>query len=194
MKAGDHAAEAGTRGPGRPPTGPTCCGSAKESASACASRSVPAILDGGMRVRNEDDLDRLLRRRALGDATMWVLVPLLLSLGGGFLVFIGIFAGEPEWDVLAGFGAIICGVSIAGLIGARGVIVALVLTAVGAFGGGSGSSSATELRSAPSPMSATGTTDRTMWATCTTTRSGQPPSLASSRRLVQKEMSLALST
>jgi hypothetical protein len=87
-----------------------------------------------MRVGIEDRWD-LLGRRPLGDAGMWVLVPLVLSLGGGFLVFIGIFSGEPEWDVLAGGAAIAWGASIAGLMGARGVIVALVLTAVGAFVG-----------------------------------------------------------
>jgi hypothetical protein len=87
-----------------------------------------------MRVRNEDRWDHL-GRWDLGDATMWVLMPLLLCLGGGFLVFIAIFAGEPEWDFLAGAAAIVWGAAIAGLIGARGVIGALVLTAVGASGG-----------------------------------------------------------
>ena len=87
-----------------------------------------------MRVRNEARWD-LLRRWDLGDATMWVLVPALLCLGGGFLVFIAIFAGEPEWDFLAGAAAIIWGAAIAGLIGARGVLAALVLTGAGAFGG-----------------------------------------------------------
>jgi hypothetical protein len=106
----------------------------EEPASACASPSVPAILGGGMWDRNEDPYDLLLRR-PLGDAGMWALVPLLLLLGGGFLIFIGIFAGEPGWDVLAGIAAALFGVLIAGLMWGRGGIVALVLIAVGAFGG-----------------------------------------------------------
>jgi hypothetical protein len=88
-----------------------------------------------MRVRNEDGSEHLLGRLVLGDAGMWVLLPLLLSLGGGFLIFISIFAGEPEWNVLAGGAAAFLGLTIAWLMGAREIIVALVLIAVGAFGG-----------------------------------------------------------
>jgi hypothetical protein len=79
-----------------------------------------------MRVRNE-----------LGDAGMWALVPLLLLLGGGFLLFISIFAGEFEgrWDFFAGGAAALLGLTFASLMGARGCIVAVVLIAVGAFGG-----------------------------------------------------------
>jgi hypothetical protein len=79
-----------------------------------------------MRVRFEDELH---------EAGMLELVPLLLSLGGGFLVYIGISAGEPEWDVIAGGAAAFFGLTIAALTFTRGGIVALVLIAVGAFGG-----------------------------------------------------------
>ena len=87
--------------------------------------------------RDEDPLDLRLFRRALGDAGMWALVPLLLSLGGGFLLFMSIFAGEVEgrWDFLAGGAAAFFGLTIAALMFSRGGIVALVLIAVGAFGG-----------------------------------------------------------
>jgi hypothetical protein len=87
--------------------------------------------------RDEDPLDLRLFRRALGDAGMWALVPLLLSLGGGFLLFISIFAGEVEgrWDFFAGGFAAFIGLTIAALMYTRGGIVALVLIAVGAFGG-----------------------------------------------------------
>jgi hypothetical protein len=94
-----------------------------------------------MWVRNEDEwddpLDLLLLRRALGDAGMWALVPLLLLLGGGFLLFISIFAGEFEnrWDFYAGGFAAFLGLAFAALMGARGCIVAPVLIAVGVFGG-----------------------------------------------------------
>lgn len=54
-----------------------------------------AKLGGGMWHR-EGSWDDLLPRWALGDAGMWALVHLLLSLGGGFLIFMSIFAGEPE--------------------------------------------------------------------------------------------------
>ena len=88
-----------------------------------------------MRVRVEDPWsDRL--RWALGDAGIWVLVPLLLSLVGGFLLFISIFAGEVEgrWEFFAGGFAAFFGVLTA-LMWPRGFIVALVLIAAGAFGG-----------------------------------------------------------
>jgi hypothetical protein len=88
--------------------------------------------------RDEDDpLDLLLLRRALGDAGMWALVPLLLSLGGGFLLFISIFAGEFlfRWDFLAGGFAAFLGLTFASLMGVRGCIVAPVLIAVGVLGG-----------------------------------------------------------
>jgi hypothetical protein len=85
--------------------------------------------------RYEGSWDDLLPRRALGDVGMWALVPVLLSLGGGFLIFISIFAGEPEWDFLAGGAAAFLGLTIAALMYTRGGIVALVLIAVGAFGG-----------------------------------------------------------
>jgi hypothetical protein len=89
-----------------------------------------------MRVRVEDyPWDDPLPRRVLGDAGMWVLLPLLLSLGGGFLIFIAIFAGEPEWDILVGGAAAFLGLTIAVLMYTRGGIVALMLIAVGAFGG-----------------------------------------------------------
>ena len=91
-----------------------------------------------MRVRVEDyPWDDPLPRRALGDAGMWALVPLLLLLGGGFLLFISIFAGEFEgrWDFFAGGVATLLGLTFASLMGARGCIVALALIAVGAFGG-----------------------------------------------------------
>ena len=82
-------------------------------------------------------MDGLLPRRALGDAGMWALVPLLLSLGGGCLIFISIFAGEPETSgtFFAGGAAAFLGLTIAALKYTRGGIVALVLIAVGAFGG-----------------------------------------------------------
>jgi hypothetical protein len=102
---------------------------------ACASPSVPAILGGGMSVREEVPWDDLFPRRALGDAGMWALVPVLLSLGGGFLIYIGIFAGELPWEVFAGVAAAFLGLTSAALMYARGGIVALVLIAVGAFGG-----------------------------------------------------------
>jgi hypothetical protein len=70
-----------------------------------------------------------------GDVGMWVLLPLMLSLGGGFLVFIAVFAGEPEWDLLVGGLAAILGVTIATLMRPLGFIVALLLIAVGGFGG-----------------------------------------------------------
>jgi hypothetical protein len=84
------------------------------------------ILGGGMRVRNE-----------LGDAGMWALVPLLLSLGGGFLLFISIFAGEFESSgtFFAGGAAALLGLTFASLMGVRGCIVAPALIAVGVFGG-----------------------------------------------------------
>ena len=90
-----------------------------------------------MRVRDEDPLDLPLFRRALGDAGMWALVPLLLALGGGFLLFISIFAGEFEnrWEFFAGGFAVVLGLAFAALMGARGCIVAPVLIAVGVFGG-----------------------------------------------------------
>jgi hypothetical protein len=93
------------------------------------------VQSGGMWVRNERD--DLLPRRALGDAGMWALVPLLLSLGGGFLLFISIFAGEFEgrWDFFAGGFAAFIGLTITALRYTRGGIVALVLIAVRAFGG-----------------------------------------------------------
>src|SRR5688572_11044200 len=86
----------------------------------------PTILGGGMRVRVEDPWDDIFPRRSLGDAGKWSLVPLLLSLGGGFLLFTSIFAG--------GFAAFI-GLAIAALTYPRGGIVALALIAVGVFGG-----------------------------------------------------------
>jgi hypothetical protein len=87
--------------------------------------------------RDEDPLDLRLFRRALGDAGVWALVPLLLSLGGGFLLFISIFAGEfvNRWDFYAGGFAAVLGLAFAALMGARGCIVAPVLIAVGVFGG-----------------------------------------------------------
>ena len=110
----------------------------EKAASACASPSVPAILGGGMSVREEVPWDDLFPRRALGDAGMWAaLVPLLLSLGGGVLIFISIFAGEPETSgtFFAGGAAAFSGLTIAALKYTRGGIVALVLIAVGVFGG-----------------------------------------------------------
>jgi hypothetical protein len=92
-------------------------------------------LAAGCGFATRDERDDLLPRRALGDAGMWALVPLLLSLGGGFLIFISIFAREPEWDFLAGGAAVLLGLTIAALMFTRGGIVALVLIAVGAFGG-----------------------------------------------------------
>ena len=90
-----------------------------------------------MRVRVEDPGGDRRPRRALGDAGMWALVPLLLSLGGGFLLFISIFAGEFEnrWAFYAGGFAAVLGLAFAALMGARGCIVAPVLIAVGVFGG-----------------------------------------------------------
>jgi hypothetical protein len=69
------------------------------------------------------------------DAGMWVLLPVVLSLGGGFLIFIAIFAGEPDWDLMAGGLAVILGVTIATLMWSPGFLVALAFTVVGAFGG-----------------------------------------------------------
>lgn len=90
-----------------------------------------------MRIRVEDPWGDRRPRRALGDAETWALVPLLLSLGGGFLLFISIFAGEVEgrWDFYAGGFAAVLGLAFAALMGARGCIVAPVLIAVGVFGG-----------------------------------------------------------
>ena len=90
-----------------------------------------------MRVRVEDPWDDIFPRRALGDVGVWALVPLLLSLGGGFLLFISIFAGEVEgrWDFFAGGLAAFLGLTIAALMFNHGGIVALVLIAVGVFGG-----------------------------------------------------------
>ena len=90
-----------------------------------------------MRVRDEDPLDLPLFRRALGDAGMWALVPLLLALGGGFLLFISIFAGEFEnrWAFYAGGLGALLGLAFASVMGVRGCIVAPVLIAVGVFGG-----------------------------------------------------------
>lgn len=93
---------------------------------------------GGRWVRVEDPWDDIVAgRRPMGDAGMWALVPFLLSLGGGFLLFISIFAGEFEgrWDFFAGSAAAILGLTIAALSFTRGGIVALVLIAAGAFGG-----------------------------------------------------------
>ena len=89
-----------------------------------------------MRVRVEDPWDDSFPRQALGDAGMWALVPLLLLLGGGFLLFISIFAGEflGRWDFFAGGFAAFIGLTIA-LTYTRGGIVALALIAVGVFGG-----------------------------------------------------------
>ena len=68
---------------------------------------------------------------------MWALVPLLLLLGGGFLLFISIFAGEfvNRWDFFAGGLATVLGLVFAAFMGARGCIVAPVLIAVGVSGG-----------------------------------------------------------
>jgi hypothetical protein len=90
-----------------------------------------------MRVRVEDPWGDILPRRALGDAGMWALVPLLLPLGGGFLIFISIFAGEFESSgtFFAGGAAAFLGLTIAALMFTRGGTVALVLIAFGAFGG-----------------------------------------------------------
>lgn len=102
------------------------------TAVACASPSVRAILGSGMQARVEDSWDDIV------DAGMWALVPLLLSLGGGFLLFISIFAGELEgrWDFFAGGLAAFLGLTITTLMfWSRGFIIALVLIAVGAFGG-----------------------------------------------------------
>jgi len=109
----------------------------EKAASACASPSVPAILGGGMSVREEVPWDDLFPRRALGDAGMWALVPLLLLLGGGFLLFISIFAGEflGRWEFFVGGFAVVLGLAFAALMGARGCIVAPVLIVVGVFGG-----------------------------------------------------------
>jgi hypothetical protein len=107
----------------------------EKAASACASPSVPAILGGGMSVREEVPWDDLFPRRALGDAGMWALMPVLLSLGGGFLIYIGIFAGELPWEVFAGVAAAVLGLAFTALMGTRGCIVAPVLIAVGVFGG-----------------------------------------------------------
>jgi hypothetical protein len=87
--------------------------------------------------RDEGPPDLSLFRRVLGDAGMWALVPLLLLLGGGFLLFISIFAGEfvNRWDFYAGGFATVLGLAFAALVGARGCIVAPVLIAVGVFGG-----------------------------------------------------------
>jgi hypothetical protein len=90
----------------------------------------------GMRVRVEDPWDPNFRR-PLGDAGRWALLPFLLSLAGGFLLFISIFAGEFEgrWDFFAGGFAAFIGLTSAALMFSRGGIVALVLIAVGVFGG-----------------------------------------------------------
>jgi hypothetical protein len=91
-----------------------------------------------MRVRVEDPWDDIVAgRRALGDAGMWTLVPLVLSLGGGFLIFIAIFAGEFESSgtFSAGGAAAFFGLTSAALMYRGGGIVALVLIALGAFGG-----------------------------------------------------------
>jgi hypothetical protein len=90
-----------------------------------------------MRVRVEDPWTDRLPRQALGGAGMWALVPLLLSLGGGFLLFISIFAGEFEgrWDFFVGGAAAFFGLTIAALMYNRGGVAALVLIAVGVFGG-----------------------------------------------------------
>ena len=90
-----------------------------------------------MRVRVEDPWGDRRPRRALGDAGMWALVPLPLLLGGGFLLFISIFAGEfvNRWDFFAGGLATVLGLVFAAFMGARGCIVAPVLIAVGVFGG-----------------------------------------------------------
>ncbi len=115
-------------------------------------------------------------------------MPLLLSLGGGFLLFISIFAGEFEnrWDFFAGGAAALLGLVFAALMGARGCIVAPVLIAVGVFGGwvweqfrdGASIDAVTFIGGAYSYLGS-GTTDRNGWVTCTTTRSGPPPSRAS---------------
>jgi hypothetical protein len=91
-------------------------------------------------VSNRDRWDRwddLLPRRALSHAGIWALVPLLLSLGGGFLLFISIFAGEFEGrlDFYVGGAAAFFGLTIASVTYVRGGIVALLLIAVGVFGG-----------------------------------------------------------
>ena len=106
------------------------------SISLCLSMR-PAILGGGMRVRVEDPWDDILPRRSLGDIGKWALVPVLLSLGGGFLLFISIFAGEIEgrWAFFVGGFAALTGLAISALTYHRGGIVAVVLIAVGAFGG-----------------------------------------------------------
>jgi hypothetical protein len=90
-----------------------------------------------MRARNEYGSDLRRFRRALGDAGMWALVPLLLALGGGFLLFISIFAGEFEnrWEFFAGGLAALLGLVFASVMGVRGCIVAPVLIVVGVFGG-----------------------------------------------------------
>jgi hypothetical protein len=85
-----------------------------------------------MQARVEDSWDDIV------DAGMWALVPLLLSLGGGFLLFISIFAGEFEgrWEFFAGGLSAFIGLTITTLMfWSRGFIVALVLIAVGVFGG-----------------------------------------------------------
>jgi hypothetical protein len=61
--------------------------------------------------------------------------PLLFSLSGGFLIFGQIFSGEPGIGMVAGVAAVLGGAGIAGAMRAPGAIVALVLSAVGAFGG-----------------------------------------------------------
>ena len=91
-----------------------------------------------MRVRVEDPWDDIVAgRRVLGDAGMWAVVPLLLSLGGGFLIFISIFAGEFEsrGTFFAGVAAAFFGLTSAALMYRGGGIVAPVLIAVGVFGG-----------------------------------------------------------
>lgn len=90
----------------------------------------------GLRLGVEDPWD-VNFRRALGDAGMWALVPFVLSLGGGFLLFTSIFAGEFEgrWDFFAGCLAAFFGLTSAGLMYRGGGIVAVVLLAVGAFSG-----------------------------------------------------------
>ena len=64
-------------------------------------------------------------------------MPLLLLLGGGFLLFISIFADEfmNRWDFYVGGLAAVLGLAFAALMGAHGCIVAPVLIAVGVFGG-----------------------------------------------------------
>jgi hypothetical protein len=60
----------------------------------------------------------------------------LLALAGGVFVVIGIISGEPGIDVVAGVVGIGIGAALLGAhLGGRGIVLGLVLAAVGGFGG-----------------------------------------------------------